>query len=66
MRKVTIELEWMDAVTLESMLDVRHEKNAKMKKLFQNAGDPVPLWLTEDIKKTTRILDIVKKAVHSE
>lgn len=66
MRKVTIELEWKDAVILESMLDVRHEKNAKMKKLFQKDGGPVPLWLTEDIEKTTRVLDIVSKAVNSE
>lgn len=65
MSKVTIEMEWMDAVTLEAMLDVRHEQNAKMKKNFQNVGEPVPLWLTEDIKRTTRMIDIVHKAVNS-
>lgn len=63
--KVTIELDYSDAIKLRTILSVKLETAMESREDFLNAELPIPDWMENDIKQFTRILESVDSAIYN-
>ena len=64
MSKVTIEMEWTDALYVKSILSSARNKDLDLSKIWERDGDPVPEWLFQEIDKLGRVIDIFEKEIN--
>lgn len=64
MEKVTIEMDWHDAVVMMNRLKTRKKQDEDFLGLIVRTEGRKPSWLVEEIETLSRIIDIVEKAVH--
>ena len=64
MSKVTIEMEWMDALYVKAILSSARRKDLEMTKILEHDGDPVPEWLFQEIDRLSRVIDVFEKEIN--
>lgn len=66
MKKVTIKMSWMDAVSAKAILTTRLSEYARLKNDYVNRGEDVPNWLDRESEELLRIVQILHEAVISQ
>ena len=64
-RKVTIEMSWMDAVSVKAILSTRLCEYTRINHDYVTRGEDVPNWLKNESEELLRIVQILEKAVIS-
>ena len=64
--KVTIEMSWMDAVSVKAILTTRLSTYDRMKYDYVTRGEDVPNWLERESETLLRIVQILHEAVISQ
>ena len=64
--KVTIEMSWMDAVSVKAILTTRLSTYDRMKYDYVTRGEDVPNWLERESETLLRIVQILHEAVTSQ
>lgn len=64
MKKVSIKLDWIDALYIKSILSSVRRKDMEMMKIWERDREPVPDWMLGELDRLSLVIDMLETQIN--